>query len=104
AGPRLGCWAPERGGGVDISIAVGQHSVRSRQRGDNGCRRRALAERLVTGLGRRKKQPVEDVLEFGAEEEIEPAFPAEPEIPAEAHRLGGLPLPAVVAIERSRSA
>ena len=39
--------------------------------------------------GGRKEQPVEDVLEFGAEEEIEPAFLAEPEIPAEAHRLGG---------------
>src|SRR5580698_3780633 len=101
AGPGL---SPGSHNGVDVSIATGQHSATRRQRAVNCCWRPARGEPLVTCLGRRKEQPVEDVLEFGAEEEIVPAFLAEPEIPAETHRLGGLPLPAVVAVERSRSA
>ena len=102
AGPRLGPGPCDR---VDVAIPTGQHSVSSRQRAVNGRRRPARGEPPgCLSAERKAEQPVEDVLEFGADEEIVPAFVAEPEIPAKAHRLGRLPLPAVVVDERSRSA
>src|SRR6516225_3612689 len=44
----------------------------------------------------RKEEAVENVLELGAHLEVKPPFLAHPEVAAEAHRFGRLPLPAVV--------
>jgi hypothetical protein len=52
----------------------------------------------------RQEQPVEDVLEFGANAQVVPAFSPHPEVPSEAHRFRGLALPAVVVVERSGNA
>src|SRR5579872_6710436 len=49
---------------------------------------------------RREEQPVEDVLELGADRHAISALLAHPEGPAKGHILGGLPLPPDVVVER----
>ena len=104
-GPRIGREAGQRGiGGVDVAVAAGVGAARFRRNRAKGDRPGERVAPLVAGSGRRKEDPVEDVLELHPELRVEPVFPTDGEVPREAYRFGGLPLPAVVIVERSRSA
>src|SRR5579864_9375566 len=101
AGARVGRIAGQRGiGGVTVAVAAGIGTVHCRRNRGKSYRPSERAAPLVAGSGSREEDPVEDVLELHPQLRVEPLFLAEGEVPGKAERFGGLPLPAVVVVER----
>src|SRR5579863_6896294 len=96
---------PRSPDGRDGAIPACIHASRRsnlRGRTDQSCRLEIRS--ALPAHGRRGEEvAVKDVLEFAADLEVVPAFHTHPEVPAEAHRFGRLPLPADVVVERSRN-
>src|SRR5262249_51637161 len=99
ARPRFGPGARDR---VDVAQAAGVLAGCILRR-CGGKRDRRAGCPLVAGRRRREEESVPDILELGADEEVVLAFMTEAEVAPEAHRFGGLPLPAQVVEEGSRT-